>query len=222
VLCPNCATNLPDGSRYCLTCGRLLDASPEAGVPTASAAKHLKQRRGRNRSSQALAAILLAGLVAGLAWVATSSHSLAQQLREFAGSHTQAVGETAFSVKPHSFSSYKFDVPPGATNVVLNGQFTASGSPENNIEVYVLGDDDFVTLKSGYAANNYYDSGKITQGNINATLPFGGGAYYLVFDNRFSSRTPKAIHAAVTVHYQNLWPESILRLREKILDALGL
>jgi len=141
-------------------------------------------------------------------------------LREYAGSHNEAVGEAALSVKPRSFSSYKFTVPPGAANVVVSGQFNATGSPENDVEVYVLNDDDFVTLKSGYAANSFYDSGRVAQSTINVALPFGAGTYYLVFDNRFSPRTPKTIHAAVTLHYNNWWPEILLRLREKILNAL--
>jgi hypothetical protein len=158
----------------------------------------------------------------GILWVASSNHPVAQQLREYAGSHTEGVGETVFLVKPRTLSSYKFTVPPGAANVVVSGQFSAAGGSENDVQVYVLTDDNFVTLRSGYAAGTYYDSGRVAQSNINVALPFGGGAYYLVFDNRFSLQTPKTVHAVVTLHYNNWWPEILLRLREKILNALGM
>jgi hypothetical protein len=221
VLCSQCATVLPEGSQFCLKCGQAVPASTAPAVePARTRATPPPKRRAGRRPGIAIW-ILGAALLGSILWVATSNHPFAQQLREYAGSHNEAVGPTAFSVKPRSFTFYKFTVPAGATNVILSGQFTASGSLENDVEVYVLNDDDFVTLRSGYSANNYYDSGRVAQSDINAALPFGGGAYYLVFDNRFSPRTPKTIHAAVTLHYNNWWPEILLRLREKILTALN-
>jgi hypothetical protein len=42
---------------------------------------------------------------------------------------------------------------------------------------------------------------KATQGTISATLPSGGGTYYLVFNNGFSIFAKKTVQAAVTLHY---------------------
>ncbi len=233
MVCSKCSTSLPDGSQFCLKCGQAVKGSangtatvpsaPATGAGTAigAAAALPRSRRGPRFAAWIFGAALLLGIL----WAAGSNNPVAQQLREYAGSHTEAVGDTVFLVKPRSFSAYKFTVPPGSANVVVSGQFSATGGAEhsdNDVQVYVLSDDAFVTMRSGYAASTYYDSGRAIQSNINADLPFGGGAYYLVFDNRFSLRTPKTIHAVATLHYNNWWPEFLLRLRERGLNALDM
>ena len=75
----------------------------------------------------------------------------------------------------------------------------------HEVEVFVLSDDAFANWQSGYSSA-YYSSGKVTQGEITADLPSGGGAYYLVFNNNFSPRTSKAVQAAATLHYKRWWP----------------
>jgi hypothetical protein len=49
-----------------------------------------------------------------------------------------------------------------------------------------------------------YNSGKITQGAIGATLPNTAGSYYLVFDNRYSLITPKAVQVNAVLRYTQL------------------
>lgn len=150
-------------------------------------------------------------------WAATSDSTTAQQLRELAtGAHTEAITEKPFSVNAHSFSSYKFTVPSGAVNVFVSGQFSATSGPGNEVEVYVLSDDAFVTWRNGYAISPYYDSGKVSQGAIHAMLPLGAGTYYLVFSNNFSVKTAKAVQADVTLHYNTWWPDWLFHIKDKL------
>jgi len=195
VLCKKCGSELPEGAKECLNCG---------------------QPRPRPRFG---IWVLLAILIGMISWAGLSDNPYAQEFRDdVSGVQAQTIVQAPFSVEPHSFSSYKFSVPSGAMGVTLTGQFAAAGISENNIEVCVLTDSAFAVWSNGYSTSNHYESGRVAQGDINAALPSGAGIYYLVFNNKFSQRTPKAIHATVLLHYRSLIGEWIYRLR----DWLGL
>jgi hypothetical protein len=113
----------------------------------------------------------------------------------------------------------------------VTGQFSAEGrstkkndkgNNDNSIEAYVLTDSAFVVWRNGYSTGTRYESGKVSQGSIDAALPAGSGIYYLVFSNRFSQRTDKNVHAVVLLHYQTWMPEWLLRMKERTWDWLGL
>jgi hypothetical protein len=116
--------------------------------------------------------------------------------------HTQVITNTALTIAALGSSYYKFVVPPGATDVLLSGHFTATGGMGNDIEVYVLSDDEFVNFQTHHSTQTFYNSGRITQDSFNARLP-GGGTYYLVFSNNYSLLTPKAVQADAVLHYTN-------------------
>jgi hypothetical protein len=116
---------------------------------------------------------------------------------------TTTVSNPALSVNALSFSYFKLDVPSGATSVLLHGNFTASGGTGNDIEVFVLPESDFVNWQNGHAARTFYNSGKVTVGSLNVNLPADAGAYYLVFNNKFSLLTPKFVRVdAALTYYQ--------------------
>jgi hypothetical protein len=173
----------------------------------------------------------LALLLAGTAWISLSSDPIAEQLRdEITGTRTQMIVEASVSVKPQDFAYYEFTVPPGAVNVSVTGQFTSEGRPDkksdkgtdNNIESYVLTDSAFVVWRNGYATGSRYESGRVMNGSIDASLPAGSGIYYLVFNNRFSQRTEKTVHASVLLHYQTWMPLWLLRIKERMWNWFGL
>jgi len=195
VLCKKCGTELQANAKECVKCGQ-----PRPGLPVA-------------------ALVVLVVIIGAILWGSFSDNTLAQEFRDnVTGAQTQTIVDVPFSVEPQKSSYYKFTVPTGAVGVRLTGEFTAAGGSENNVEVYLLTDSAFVAWSNGYSTSNHYESGRVTKGSINAVLPPGAGVYYLVFSNKFSPKTPKAIHATALLHYRSLIGEWIFRAK----DWLGL
>lgn len=115
--------------------------------------------------------------------------------------HVVPITNGAIVVNAGSYSWYTLIVPPNVTTVNIMGRFTASGGSGNDTVVYILDEDGFVNFKNGHPANTYYNSGKVTQANIAAVLPDIAATYYLVFDNRFSAITPKAVQVNAVLRY---------------------
>jgi predicted nucleic acid-binding Zn ribbon protein len=223
--CKKCGAALPEGSLFCLKCGRPVDPEPDhvltATTRVEIAALPPRKRKRRNRPVTILfLALILIGIIC---WAVFSDDEVAQQFRDYVtGARAETIVETPFSIKPRSFSAYKFAVPPGAISVTVTGPFDVSGNSDNNVEAYVLTESAFAIWQSGYSTSTHYESGRVAQGTINAKLPSGAGNYYLVFNNNFSPRTAKAVHATVTLQYETWAPDWLLRLKEKIWNWIGL
>jgi hypothetical protein len=115
--------------------------------------------------------------------------------------HSVSLTNGALTVNANSFSWYTFTVPPNATTVAVNGHFTATGGSGNDIIAYIMDEDALANFKNGHEARVYYNSQKVTQATISAVLPNAPATYYLVFDNRFSLLTPKAVQVNATLTY---------------------
>lgn len=172
--------------------------------------------------------VVLASLLAAIAWIATSSNPFAQGLQELAGNkHDQAILDTPFSVTPHNFRYYKFTLPEGSTNVAVVGEFavtpdidnrksaskTEPQESESGIELYVLSESAFAIWQTGYATNSVFESGRVSQGKVQADLPAGAGVYYVVFSNKFSAKTGKKVNADVLLRYKSWLPDWLRRMK---------
>jgi hypothetical protein len=115
--------------------------------------------------------------------------------------HSVPIGAAALTVNATAYSWYQVFVPPGVTSVSITGHFTATGGMGNDIAVYILDEDGFTNFKNGHPANTFYNSGKVTTASISAALPNSPTSYYLIFDNRFSLLTPKAVQLNATLNY---------------------
>ena len=82
----------------------------------------------------------------------------------------------------------------------LQGHFTATGGSGNDKEVWLVTEDGFTNWQNGHAATTFYNSGRVTQDALNASLP-GTGTYYLVFDNRFSLLSKKEVEVKGALTY---------------------
>lgn len=232
--CSKCGATLPDEAQFCLKCGKPVSPAPKEPLKIEEpiveiVAPPIKKRR-------LILWLLLGLLLTTVLWTATSDNPYAQGLQEFFGwKHDQAILETPFSVTARNFRYYKFDLPEGSTNVSIVGQFTvapdkkavnaksaSADGDDSDIEVYVLSEPAFAVWQNGYATSSVYESGRVPKGSIQAELPAGAGVYYLIFSNKFSSKTPKTVNATVLLRYKSWLPESLRRTKERFWNWVGL
>lgn len=216
MFCPKCGMESTDDSQFCRKCGSGL-LTPTTAVPL-----QIKQPVVR----PLFVVVLLLGLVIlGWMWDHASHQQAARSvpktaierdnanIADFYGKQgnepvqpspqlrTVNIGRGALSVAAMHLSFYMLAVPAGAHNVRVQGHFQASGGIGNDIEVLLLKDEQFTNWKNGHTTPTYYYSGKITVGDVQAVLPDGPGAYYLVFNNNFSALTAKAVVFNGTMTY---------------------
>lgn len=206
MFCAKCGKELPDDAQFCIKCGHPLSATV---LPTSPAPAPKREVKWGQVAAVLGALIVIVVIVVSLSTGApsTSSNSSFRSTvpsvtvpRVMPSPHTQLIANGAITIRAASYSYYKFFVPSGATNAVVNGRFTATGGIGNDIEVYVLTEDGFVNFSNGHQTPTYYNSGKATQDSIRAVLP-GSGTYYLVFNNNFSLITPKAVQLEAILQY---------------------
>ena len=159
----------------------------------------------------------------------------AQGIQELVGwKHDQIILDTPFSVGAHTFRFYKFNLPEGSVNVAIVGQFsvaadaskskTGSGNnaADDGIEVFVLSEPAFTVWQNGYATSSVYESGRVSEGKVQAEIPAGAGIYYLVFSNKFATKTAKNVNADVLLRYKSWLPEWFRRMKDRFWNWLGL
>jgi hypothetical protein len=175
-----------------------------------SPAKTSRPRRKR----RVIRWVLLAILVGAVLWVTISNGPIAQEVRELAGvKPDHVIVDATFSVGAHTFRYYKFSLPEGTANASVVGQFRsmaanpAGTSDDNGIEAYILTESGFTAWRSGQPTSPLYDSGNVVQNAVHANIPPGAGIYYLLFSNKSSPTTPKAVHAAMMVRYKSWLPD---------------
>jgi hypothetical protein len=233
--CSKCGATLPDEAQFCLKCGKPVSSLPKEPVKIDEpiveiAPPPVKKRRMFLWS-------LLGLVLIAILWAATSDNPFAQGFQELVGwKHDQTILVTPFSVSAHNFRYYKFDLPEGSMNVSIVGQFTAASADkkaasakpttvdgvDNDIEAYVLSEQAFAVWQNGYATSSVYESGRVSQGTMQADLPAGAGVYYLIFSNKFSTKTVKNVNATVMLRYKSWLPESLRRTKERFWNWMGL
>ena len=197
MFCGKCGSQTSDDSQFCRKCGKALSvSSTSSGAAAAVAPGPVAMKpKSKVRTPFKIAALLIFLFVLFLIVAARSAmnknaSSLDQLVKR---QHTIAIDKPDLTVGSIGYNYFKLEVPAGATSVHLDGNFTASGGTGNDIEVFVLPEDDFVNWQNRHAARTYYKSGKVTVGKFSVTLPSDAGTYYLVLDNRFSLLSKKEV-----------------------------
>ncbi len=225
--CVTCGTRLPPTAAFCLKCGKPAPSTGNLEALATVLAECMAFLRARRQRRILLWSFLLV-LLGAVLWAATGESPAAREVQEFVHwSQAQTVVDASVSVNPRSFSAHEFTVPPGALDVTVTGEFSASpvGPPhgkgkesgkdaDNGIEAYVLTNPAFAVWSTGYSTATIYQSNSTTGDVIDASLP-GAGVYDLVFSNR-TSPYPKTVHATVLLRYKSGWPNAILRLKERL------
>jgi len=208
LFCPKCGTETADDSQFCRKCGQGLAVASTGTAAAVVPARipETKPQRKLVRTPFAIAGVLLllfliyaynASQRANPNPAATPIERLTKQ------QHTTALANPALAVNALNFAYFKLDVPAGATSVLVHGNFTASGGLGNDVEVFLMSESDFVNWQNRHDSKTFYNSGKVTVGNLNVNLPADAGTYYLVFSNRFGllARKNVRVDAALT-YYQ--------------------
>ncbi len=210
MFCPKCGTETLDDSQFCRKCGQGLAVVASATGTAAAVAParipETKPQRKLVRTPFAIAGVLLIVFViyaynasqrANPNPAATPIERLTKQ------QHTTTLANPALKVNALNFAYFKLDVPAGATSVLVHGNFTASGGLGNDVEAFLLLESDFVNWQNRHDAKTFYNSGKVTVGNLNVNLPADAGTYYLVFSNRFGLLAQKTVRVdAALTYYQ--------------------
>lgn len=182
--------------------------------------------RPRARRNSRLALWILVVLVfGGAVWAVMSESQTAQEIQEAVGwKHDQSILEESFTVGPRNFQYFKFSLPEGSVNISVIGQFNVTGSSGNqkdkevSIEAYVLTESAFTVWQHGYATSSLYESGRVPEGTIDAQLPAGAGVYYLIFNNRYTPKSSKNLHATALLRYKSWLPEPLRIVKDRFLN----
>jgi hypothetical protein len=229
--CVSCGTSLPSAAAFCLKCGKPAPSTGNLEALATVLAECMVFLRARRQRRILLWSFLLV-LLGGVLWAATGESTAAREVQEFLHwSQAQTVVDASMSVNPRSFSSHEFTVPPGALDVTVTGEFSASPvgprhgkgesakDADNGIDAFVLTNPAFAVWSTGYSTATIYQSNSTAGDVIEASLP-GAGVYDLVFSNR-TSPYPKTVHATVLLRYKSGWPNAILRMKERLWSWFG-
>jgi predicted nucleic acid-binding Zn ribbon protein len=188
--CVHCGNEIPEKHGFCSKCGK------QIGVAKPSV---------RTGFVVALLVVFFVGFGLVLYFIRADNATAkiqppnpnAPQIRMY----TESI-DKVFTVPKLSHKAFRFTIPGGATDGVLAGHFAATGGAHNDIEVWLMNADDFANWQNRHPVMAIYNSGQVTQGTLNVSLP-QAGTYYLVFNNRFSLISPKAIEDDVTLTYKH-------------------
>jgi hypothetical protein len=131
-------------------------------------------------ASIARASVVLVILsVAGLA-----QEALSQETKD------QPVTDGRINVAARDFQDFVFTVGEGVKDIRLSGHFKASGGRASLIYVVVMTDDQFTQWQKPHSVpptpengGSLYNSGPVSQGDIQLAVPNAPANYHVVFNN---------------------------------------
>jgi hypothetical protein len=90
------------------------------------------------------------------------------------------------------FESFKWDVLPAQPNCRLTGHLEVVDGGNRDVQVFVLGDDDFANLVNGHGARAFFQTEKTTAVTLDVRTK-AVGRMVLAISNAFSSVTAKRV-----------------------------
>jgi len=106
----------------------------------------------------------------------------------------------SFVVEPRNFKPFRVVVDADMARACVEGTFSASGA-NNDIEVTVLEETQYLNWQNRHKFDAAYESGRVTAGKLKVELPLEAATYFVVFSNRFSLISNKAVTADVKLQY---------------------
>jgi YD repeat-containing protein len=148
--------------------------------------------------------------------VILSAVGLAQEAKN------QPVTDRRFIVAAKDFQDFPFMVGEGVKDIGLSGHFEATGGNASLIYVLVMTDDQFTQWQKPHDTpatpengGSLYNSGPVSQGNIQLTLPDVPANYHVVFNNlRFPY--PKSVETDLTLGRPSINAPTAVSAKEAI------
>lgn len=210
MYCRFCGSTLANNSNFCDSCGKVLTSAPPSSIAAtgaAPAAAPVKPASSKAKNPAAVGNFIIGMLLiaAVLWWVMNKSDSGSSSpsaLRQLvAQPRTEVLSNAEFALSAAQYRYIRFEVPQNAGTVRVEGRFSASGGAGNDVEAYIFANDDFVNWQNRHRVRTFYNSGRVTQGTLEVTLPPIAGTYYLVFNNNFSLLSAKTVQTSIRLHF---------------------
>ena len=114
---------------------------------------------------------------------------------------SKAILDGNITVESDEYVDFTFNVNTETMhNVRVVGWFMACGGAQNDIDVLILNDIDFINWDNLHEVEAVYKSGKITIAEMDVPIA-DSGDYHLVLDNSFSEFTSKNVSAQVYLYW---------------------
>lgn len=196
MFCPSCGKELPEGSKFCLDCGKPIGATS----PTL-------EKKSRRPTLRAIGIGLLILLLVGLFWLTTELTNKTSTPAFNPPARTPVLVPMSTKlftgqlvIKAGHYVTRTFAVEPGMQNFRVIGDFNASGGSGNDIQAVLADEDEFQNWINGHQARVFYSTDKITNGKLDVG-PLAPGRYVLAFNNTFSTFSDKYVFAEVEANW---------------------
>ena len=110
------------------------------------------------------------------------------------------IASGSFSVSARTFKPFTVVVPEGASNARVEGTFSTTGGANNDVEVTLLEQAQFLNWQNRLKFLPVYESGRVTADKVKIPLP-EAGTYIVVFNNRFSLLSSKTVAAELRLAF---------------------
>lgn len=207
MFCRFCGSTLPADSSFCHSCGNALTLAPSPLTAAGPSVSRVKPASSKTKSPAGVGSFIIGALlIAGVLWCAmnkpdsgSSRTSTSRQL--VAQPRTEVLSNAEFALSATQYHYVRFEVPQNASAVRVEGTFSARGGAGNDVEAYIFSNDDFVNWQNRHPVHTFYNSGRVTQGTLEVTLPPIAGTYYLVFNNNFSLLSAKTVQTSIRLRF---------------------
>ncbi len=182
MFCPSCGQEIPEGSSFCLHCGKPLGKKEKIS--------------SAEKFGPVVAVILIVLLLGGVLWYSEEPVSApAEQV-------TEKLTSGQIVVPAGKYYEVQFRINPSMRSPRVKGSFRTSGGGGNDIQAVLAEESEFENWINGHQAQVLYATEKITNGKIDVVIP-EPGTYHLAFNNSFSVISEKYVFAEIELSYQN-------------------
>jgi hypothetical protein len=120
-----------------------------------------------------------------------------------ANSSASSICSGDLSVGAGEFTYKSFQIASGKSTAFIVGSFSTTGSSTgSDISAFILNQTSFQLFQNTtIVIAPLYDSGVVSSGKFNVSLPTNSLEYYFVFDNGFDSAATKTVNCTASLLY---------------------